>query len=317
MAASSQPLVETMNLRFLETFVWVARLKSFSATAEKLNTTQAAVSHRIATLERELGVRLFERGTHDVRLTPQGINSLDHAEQIVHSTAEFCRRLSDPKATRSTVRIGIIGTIAFSWLPQFINRLNHTYPQIALELSNSTSIALAEDLLASRIDLALLMGPIEGPGVVTVDLCTFACAWVASPKLRIPAGPIEMSDLVNYPILSFPRNSRPYRAMLGCFQSFPKEDLRIYTAFLAVLIRLASDGLGVATLPVATIAREIADGTLIRLDVRQPPPSLSCHAVYQDSISQPQRGLLAELARDTADEYCRTINPLLAWRASA
>ena len=45
-----------MNLRFLETFVWVARLRNFSLAAEKLCTTQAAVSNRIATLERELEV---------------------------------------------------------------------------------------------------------------------------------------------------------------------------------------------------------------------------------------------------------------------
>jgi DNA-binding transcriptional LysR family regulator len=262
-------------------------------------------------------VRLFERGTHDVRLTLQGVNALDQAEHIVHSTADFCRRLSDPKAIRSTVRIGIIDTIAFSWLPQLINRLNRTYPQIALELSNDTSLALAEDMLASRIDLGLLMGPVEGPAVVTVNLCSFACAWVASPKLGMPAGPIEISDLIKYPLLSFPRNSKPYKAMIDSFPNFMKEDLCVYTAFLATLIRLASDGLGVATLPVATIAREIADGTLILLNVRQTLPPLACHAVYQDLISEPQRGLLAELARDTAIEYCRATDPLIAWPVSS
>lgn len=50
-----------MNLRFLETFVWVARLKSFRLTAEKLFTTQASVSSRIAALEADLGVRLLLR----------------------------------------------------------------------------------------------------------------------------------------------------------------------------------------------------------------------------------------------------------------
>ena len=61
-----------MNLRFLETFLWVARLNSFSATADRLHTTQAAVSNRIAALERELGIRLFDRDLRSVRLTPEG-----------------------------------------------------------------------------------------------------------------------------------------------------------------------------------------------------------------------------------------------------
>ncbi len=50
-----------MNIKFLETFVWVARLKSFRLTAEKLFTTQASISSRIAALEDEMGVRLFVR----------------------------------------------------------------------------------------------------------------------------------------------------------------------------------------------------------------------------------------------------------------
>ena len=50
-----------MNLRFVETFVWVARLGSFRAAADRLNATQAAVSNRIASLEAEMGCELFER----------------------------------------------------------------------------------------------------------------------------------------------------------------------------------------------------------------------------------------------------------------
>ena len=50
-----------MNLRFIEAFVWVARLRSFTGAAEKLYTTQAAISSRIATLENDFGVKQFER----------------------------------------------------------------------------------------------------------------------------------------------------------------------------------------------------------------------------------------------------------------
>ena len=59
-----------MNLKFLETFVWVAKLKSFRLTAEKLFTTQASISSRIAVLESELGVKLFLRDSRGVRREP-------------------------------------------------------------------------------------------------------------------------------------------------------------------------------------------------------------------------------------------------------
>ncbi|MBX9593420.1 MAG: LysR family transcriptional regulator, partial [Roseomonas sp.] len=57
------------DLRSLEIFFWVARLRSFRGAADRLNTTQPAVSQRIAALEAELGVRLLERGG---RATPAG-----------------------------------------------------------------------------------------------------------------------------------------------------------------------------------------------------------------------------------------------------
>ena len=72
-----------MNLKFLETFVWVARLKSFRLTAEKLFSTQASISSRIAVLEDELGVKLFVRDSRGVTLTPEGDKVLAYAERMM------------------------------------------------------------------------------------------------------------------------------------------------------------------------------------------------------------------------------------------
>src|SRR5205823_1954552 len=146
-----------------------------------LHTTQAAVSHRIATLERELGVRLFERDTREVRLTIQGFDAPEQAERIDRLAADFRRRMSDPKVLRGTVRIGVIDTIAYSWLPRLFDRLRRNYPEVMLELSAETSVDIADALQENEVDLGLLMGPAEGPGIVNVYLCTYACQWVASP----------------------------------------------------------------------------------------------------------------------------------------
>jgi DNA-binding transcriptional LysR family regulator len=301
-----------LNLRFLETFVWVARLKSFSLAAEKLHSTQAAVSHRIATLERELGVRLLERDTRDVRLTPQGVDAFEHAERIVRLAAEFRQHMSNPKALRGRVRIGVIETIAYSWLPALIDRLSQACPEVVLELNADTSIDIAEHLRASAVDLGLLMGPVDGPGMINVDLCTYACLWVASPRLGIAAAAMELADLGRFPILSFPGNSKPHRAMVGYFQRPGLDEVRLHTASLATLVRMATDGIGVAALPATVIEREIADGTLQVLNVLQPFPPLSLHAAYLDA-DRPLPALIAGMAREVAAAYCRTKDPTIAW----
>ena len=60
-----------MNIRFLETMIWLSELKNFRATAERMNLTPAAISNRIAVMEQELGIRLFERDVREVRLTQE------------------------------------------------------------------------------------------------------------------------------------------------------------------------------------------------------------------------------------------------------
>jgi len=84
-----------MNVRFLETFVWLAKLRNFRMTAEHLHATQAAISSRISALEQEFGVRLFERGPRDVTLTQEGTKALAFAEQILKLNREMLASVSD------------------------------------------------------------------------------------------------------------------------------------------------------------------------------------------------------------------------------
>jgi DNA-binding transcriptional LysR family regulator len=84
-----------MNVRFLETFVWLAKLRNFRLTAERLHATQAAISSRISALEQEFGVRLFDRGPRDVKLTQEGTKALAFAEQILKLTNDMLASVSD------------------------------------------------------------------------------------------------------------------------------------------------------------------------------------------------------------------------------
>lgn len=67
-----------MNTRFVEAFLWAARLGSFRAASDRLHITQAAVSNRVASLEEDIGARLFERDARELRLTPVGVRLMDY-----------------------------------------------------------------------------------------------------------------------------------------------------------------------------------------------------------------------------------------------
>jgi DNA-binding transcriptional LysR family regulator len=300
-----------MNVRFLETFLWVARLRSFSLAAEKLNSTQTAVSHRIAALERELGVRLLDRCTREVKLTAAGADALAQAERIVKLTAQFRRQVSDPASIARTLRVGVIDSVSFSWLPSLIDRLSQLYPEVVLELEAGTSVEIAASLRHNDIDLALMMGPLDGAGVVCVDLCALKCIWVASPSLGIGRETISIGELAEFPILSFPRGSRPHAAMTNLLTPQLGSTARMHTANLATMIRLAIDGFGIAAVPAGTIQRELTAGFLVEIDVAETFPPIPLHACYLES-SRRLPALVAELASEAAAAYCRLPDGL-AW----
>ena len=293
--------------------MWVARLKSFSLTAQKLHTTQAAVSHRIASLERELGVRLLERNVRDVSLTPQGVDALGRAERLVQLAAEFRQRMSDPKALRGTVRIGVIKSVAYTWLPNLIEQVSERLPEVALVINSYTSVEIAEHLRRSVLDLGLLMGPVLAAGIVSRDLCTLACEWVASPDLDLPDGSLEMQDIAHLRVLSYPRDSQPHATISRLVRSAGGDETRVLCAPLGTMIRLAVNGAGVAAIPAAAIKGELCSGALRSLKLRQPFPPIPVAAAYLQAEDRLLPALIVEIAAEVAADFCRDLDPIMDW----
>ena len=75
-----------MNTRFVEAFLWSARLGSFRAASDRLHITQAAVANRIASLEEDIGARLFERDAKELRLTAVGTRLLDYGCCLLYTS---------------------------------------------------------------------------------------------------------------------------------------------------------------------------------------------------------------------------------------
>ena len=87
-----------MNFLFLQTYVWVAKMRNFTHAAEQLGISQQCASARVAALEKELGVRLIRHELRAFELTPEGVAALEQAEMIVGQVAEFKARLGLPSS---------------------------------------------------------------------------------------------------------------------------------------------------------------------------------------------------------------------------
>lgn len=297
-----------MNIRFLETFVWLARLQNFRLTAEKLHTTQAAISNRIASLEGNFDVRLFDRNSRSATLTPPGRKLLAYAERIVRLSEEMHREVDDTSGDAGLIRIGVIESIVHSWFPALMALMRERYPRLEVEVTSDTTIHLAQLLRADAVDLILQTDPIAGPEFVNHPLCAFPLRWVASPTLGLSGSVIDLERVAEFPIISFSRYSGPHATLERLFADVERPARINCITSVAAMIRLAADGFGVAALPPAIIQRELAEGTLEVLDVDVGFEPLALVATYRaQSGALPAR--LVELAAEQARGFVQTLSP--------
>jgi DNA-binding transcriptional LysR family regulator len=264
-----------IDFKTLETFIWVANLRSFRRAADKLNTTQPAVSMRIAQLEQLLGARLLERDRRLVAPTEKGRELLTHAERLIRMRAEMVEAVGNRSAVRGVVRLGVSESIVHTWLPKLIERVNAAYPNLELEIEVDISRNLHDRLVSKDLNLAFLLGPTNDPSVHSRPLCTLSVAFVAGSRITFPKRPIALEEIARWPIITFSRNTQPYLALQELFARHRLRPTMHASASLATVVRMALDGIGVAVVPTAILRNVAPVGKLRRLRTTVELPSLN------------------------------------------
>jgi DNA-binding transcriptional LysR family regulator len=255
-----------LDFRSIETFLWVVKLGSFRGAAQRLNTTQPAISQRIAQLEREMGVKLLNRDHRAASPTPSGRQMMVYAEKLIGLRSEMLAEIGDRSAMRGVLRLGVAETIVYTWLPRLIKSVNMTYPNLSLEIEVDITPNLDARLQAQEIELAFVLGPLSGPSVRNRELCDYPVSFVASPSLEVGDGPQSLRDLAKFPIITFARKTQPYETIRTLFNRPDLPPIRLHaSASLATVIHMAVEGLGIAAIPPAIVERELADGRLRQL----------------------------------------------------
>jgi DNA-binding transcriptional LysR family regulator len=287
-----------LDLRSLETFVRVARLSSFRMAAERLNTTQPAVSARIASLEIALGVKLLTRTTRSVTITPPGGILLRYAERLLELRDEMLGALIAPADRIGKLRLGVAETVVHTWLPTLIERATEAFPRLELEIEVDLSANLRSQLLNRELDLAFLVGPLSAPALLNEPLCTYPLAFIASPRLGLPTRRCSISRFSNLPIVTFARNSQPYARLVDLLRTVPSPPTLIHSsASVATIARMAIDGLGIAVLPPATVVDELRRGRLVVVPTIETLPPLTFVAAWAAGADRTLTDEITRLAR--------------------
>lgn len=276
-----------MTLDQLQTFLWVARLQGVRRAAEQTNISQPAVTARLQALEDHLQVKLFERTTRGVILTREGELLRGYAEQIAFVQDEIRQRVSDPTGLEGLFRVGASETIAETWLPRFLEQLNSDYPRLTLELTVDISFNLREALLAGQLDLALLMGPVSAYTVNNVALPSFDLGWYRAAGHPDP-------DFLTTPVISYARNTRPYRELVEELTRRHGPGVRVFScASLSASIQMIASGIGVGPIPNALAHDRVASGQLQAFDPGWTPAPLDFTASW---LAEPRNSMAERCA---------------------
>lgn len=276
-----------MNLRFVEAFVWVARLQSISRTAERLFLTQSAVSSRIASLEEELGVPLIDRRDRVLRLTNAGSRFLDYAERFLALQLELKRELGAPEHLPVSLRVGGIETVVHTWLIPLMESLKTRYPTIEFELNVEMTHVLNEQIRRGGLDLVFSAAPAEGAGIVNERLAPMEMIFVG-PDSSSGMTELSLEAVLARELLTFQRGSQPHVALLDTLRNAGVTEKRVHAiSSISALVKLVESGFGLATLPRAA-AETLCKGhriVLLQSELKLTP--LPLYASYRRDLAAP------------------------------
>lgn len=303
-----------MNIRFLETVLWLAKLRTIKATADQLCITHTAISSRIAALEQDLGVKLFEKSDQGFEPTPTGVKFIEEAAGIVESYHRLRRVMLDPSQLRGSLRLGLATSLIPTVFPHLVKTLRDEYRNVSLSVTVDLPGRLLRDLRGGRIDLILTSSWPQDPNYGVVPLCGFSMGMVASPALHIDCSqPLTLEQLARHPFIGYPVGTESQARAESYFAGVDLvAGVHASNGFHGN-VQLAVAGMGIAAVPIVSVKSELERGELMLLPTVKPFASVHYAAIYSRDSGNELPRAVATLARQAATSFCEAAEPSHAW----
>lgn len=262
-------------------FAEVAKAGGFTKAAEVLAKPKSSVSHHIAKLESELGVRLLERTTRKIHLTEAGALLLEHCNRIIEEVETATDRVEMlSHRPKGLLRISASFSVGRQLLGPIANKYLQEHPdtQIQLQLSNQRI-----NLVEEGFDLAIRVGALEKSNLIAKKIGGSRLIFCASPEylgcISAPKTPSELDalDVLHMCERGFPTTLR-LQGPDG-IESY-KVTLRGVINDFHLLKQMILDGAGIAILPSYMCQTEIQEKRLIVILPEWTAPEVDFHAIY-------------------------------------
>lgn len=239
-----------LTLKHLRYFDALARHGHFRRAAESCSITQPALSLQIKELEAMMGAPLVERSTRQIRLTGLGEDFVTRARKIllqVDELDELVRAARGPLSGR--LRLGVIPTIAPYLLADIIKALSRRFPDLELQPREAVTHSLIEDLLESRLDMAIVALPISEPAFQ--EFALFEEDFVLVRPLEDATNPVPSPEKLKEMRLLLLEEGHCFRDQALTFCEMKSSDPRYLMegSSLSTLVQMVGAGMGLTLLP--------------------------------------------------------------------
>jgi len=263
-----------ITLRQLRYLASLARARHFGRAAEDCAVSQPALSMQIRELEQEIGAELVERRPHDIALTDTGLEVAARAEHILAATRDLVDFVRHRDLLSGRLKLGVIPTLAPYVLPRILPRLQKDYPELRLEVRETQTKLLLDELSRSELDCAMLALPVEGADVAALPLFDdpFVLAVPANENLRA-RGRVGIED-VDQSRLILLEEGHCLRDQTLAFCGTPRRDAPagLGATSLATVMQMVANGYGVTLLPQVAVESELRDRRVKLLRFAEPEP---------------------------------------------
>ncbi|TRX72970.1 LysR family transcriptional regulator [Pseudomonas mangiferae] len=289
-----------MNLHHLRVFLAVAEAGGISAGAARLHISQPAVTREIRELEASVGLALFDRQPRGVRLTEGGQRLLQHAQRLFALERAAERELrAFAGLDDGELRLGASATLGAYVLPPWVERFHARHPAVLIELQVSNTRAVTEQLDDGRISLGFVEGPFRQADYAHHRLARDTLLPVVGPGHPL-AGRSNLlaADLATHSLYLREPGSGTRACIEQAYATLGLEvQARMSVGSSEALKRLVAGGQGIAWLSEHAVDAELAQGRLLRLDLRDLVIERDLHVLWRaaDSLSPAPAAFLQDL----------------------
>ncbi|WP_407312270.1 LysR family transcriptional regulator [Desulfosporosinus sp. SB140] len=243
-----------MELRQIEYFLEVARCLKFTQAANNLYVSQSTLSEQISKLEQELECQFFERKGKRIHLTDEGIFLRDRCEHIIKYLNDTIISLqSISEGLKYKINIGVLPTIALSWLPLFVAEFSGKLRGIQWSIKEEGSAKIEVSLKNYEIDLGITTLPSKDPSLSSTILYEEELVLIVPEQHRLMSLPNRCCDFVDFkdePFIIYEKGFQLREIILNSFfKAGYKPNIIMEVERTESIKSLVESGCGVALVP--------------------------------------------------------------------